>query len=64
MEFSSLVMNWLIGGAGALVISAALRALPEPLPMGSRVYLFVYRFSQNLLANFDLADRAKQLQQK
>lgn len=64
MDLSTLVLNWIIGGAGALVLSAAVRALPEPLPMGSRVYLFFYRFANNILINFDLADKAKQLQQK
>lgn len=46
-------IQWAIGGAGALVLSAAARALPTPDPMGSRFYLWFYRFSQNLLANFD-----------
>ena len=49
--------DWLIHGATgatlALVLSAAARALPEPLPEGSRFYLWAYRFAQNLLANFD-----------
>ena len=30
-----------MGGAGALVVSAAARALPEPVPMGSRLYLWL-----------------------
>ncbi|MCE5309610.1 MAG: hypothetical protein LLG20_18395 [Acidobacteriales bacterium] len=63
MDFSTLALNWVIGGAGALILSAAIRALPEPMPMGSRLYLFCYRFANNILANFDLADKAKQLQQ-
>ena len=41
------------GGAASLVLSAAARALPEPLPTGSRLYLFFYRFAQIMLANFD-----------
>jgi hypothetical protein len=41
------------GGAAALVLSAAARALPDPLPLGSRFYLFFYRFAQIMLANFD-----------
>ena len=52
-------IQWLTGGVAAIVLSAAVRALPEPLPMGSRGYLFVYRFANNLLANFDLADKFK-----
>lgn len=48
-----IVPDWATGAAAALVISAAARALPEPVPMGSRVYLWLYRFAQNLLANFD-----------
>ncbi len=42
-----------IGAAGALVLSAAARALPEPVEMGSRFYLWFYRFSHYLLANWD-----------
>jgi hypothetical protein len=47
------IIQWVIGGGVAIVFSAVARALPEPLPMGSRGYLFFYRFTQNLLANFD-----------
>lgn len=47
--------DWLAGGGAAILASAAARALPEPQPMGSRVYLFFYRFVQNVLANFDKA---------
>lgn len=46
------------GGTASLILSAAARALPEPVPMGSRLYLFGYRFAQNLLANFDKSSRA------
>jgi hypothetical protein len=35
------------------VASAAARALPEPTPMGSRLYLWLYRFAYLVLANFD-----------
>jgi hypothetical protein len=49
------LLNWLLGGAGALVLSAAARALPEPLPMSSQFYVWFYRFAQNVLANWDLA---------
>jgi hypothetical protein len=45
------------GGTGALVLSAAARSLPDPAPMGSRFYLWFYRFAQTLLANFDKAQR-------
>ncbi len=46
-------ISFVVGGGAALVVSAAARALPEPEPMGSRFYLWFYRFAQNLLANFD-----------
>jgi hypothetical protein len=49
IEWQSLIA----GGTVALIFSAAARALPEPLPAGSRWYLWIYRFAQNLLANFD-----------
>jgi hypothetical protein len=41
------------GGAGAIVLSAAARALPAPLPSDPRVYLWFYNFCGYLLANFD-----------
>lgn len=44
---------WLMGSVGALVASAAVRALPAPEPMGSKVYLWFYQFTHALLANFD-----------
>ena len=47
------VLNLLTGGTAALVASAAARALPEPRPMGSRLYLWLYRFAHLILANFD-----------
>lgn len=47
------VITFVTGGAVSLVLSAAARALPAPLPCGSRLYLWFYQFSQNLLANFD-----------
>jgi hypothetical protein len=47
------VLNLLTGSAGALVLSAAARALPEPTVMGSRVYTWFYQFTHLLLANFD-----------
>ena len=47
------VLNLLTGGTAALVASAAARALPEPTPMGSRLYLWLYRFAHLILAKFD-----------
>ena len=49
----SYVFNLLTGGTVALVASAAARALPEPTPMGSPLYLWLYRFAHLVLANFD-----------
>jgi hypothetical protein len=47
-------INSPIGGAViALIVSAAVRALPEPQPMGNLFYLWFYNFSHTLLANFD-----------
>jgi len=43
------------GGVGAILLSAAARALPEPSPAGSLFYLWIYRFAHLLLANFDKA---------
>jgi hypothetical protein len=43
------------GGAGAILLSAAARALPEPAAAGNPFYLWVYRFAHLLLANFDKA---------
>lgn len=43
------------GGAGAIVLSAAARALPAPLPGGNRFYEWFHQFVQLLLANFDKA---------
>jgi len=43
------------GGAGAILLSAAARALPEPKQMGNPLYLWLYRFAHLLLANFDKA---------
>jgi hypothetical protein len=47
------VLNLLTGSAGALVISAAARALPDPQSGGSRGYLWFFRFAHYVLANFD-----------
>jgi hypothetical protein len=43
------------GGLGAILLSAAARALPEPSTMGNLFYAWVYRFAHLLLANFDKA---------
>lgn len=55
------IPNWLTGAVIAIVLSAGARALPEPLPMGSRFYLWAYRFAQNMLANSDKADKTDKL---
>lgn len=47
------VLNLLTGSAGALVLSAAARALPDPAAGGSRVYLWFFLFAHSILANFD-----------
>ena len=44
--------------ATLLLSRAAARAMPDPAPSGSRPYLWFYRFTQNLLANFDKTQRA------
>ena len=47
------LIEWLLGGAAALIFSAAARALPIPAEGGNSGYRFLYNFVQNLLANFD-----------
>jgi hypothetical protein len=47
------VLHLLMGSAGALVLSAAARALPDPAPLGSRFYSWFFQFAHLLLANFD-----------
>lgn len=47
------VIDLLMGGAGALVLSAAARYLPAPTALGSRPYAWFYHFANILLANFD-----------
>ncbi len=47
------VVDLLVGSAGALVLSAAARALPTPSPLGSRFYAWFFQFTHLLLANFD-----------
>jgi hypothetical protein len=43
------------GGVGAILLSAAARALPEPREAGNPFYVWLYRFAHLLLANFDKA---------
>lgn len=43
-----------------MLLSAAVRALPVPNPQGSAVYGFIYRFIQNVMANFDKAQTSRQ----
>ena len=47
------LLNLVTGSVGALIASAAARALPEPNPMGPRFYLWFYKFIHFILANFD-----------
>jgi hypothetical protein len=47
------IWNLLTGSAGALILSAAARALPVPVTGGSRLYLWLFRFAHLVLANFD-----------
>ena len=56
------VVNLLMGSAGALILSAAARALPTPNPLGSRFYLWFYQFAHILLANFDKVQIANDVQ--
>jgi MFS superfamily sulfate permease-like transporter len=50
---SNPVVAAFLGGAGAMVLSAAARALPEPEPGNDKTYRFWYNFAHNMLANFD-----------
>ena len=48
------VVNYLVGGAGALIISAAVRTMPEPEVLGRNIwYTWLYDFVQIVLANPD-----------
>lgn len=47
------VPSWVWGSGGALVASAAVRALPTPAPMGNRFYLWFFNFTHGMLANWD-----------
>jgi hypothetical protein len=46
-------LSFLMGCAGALMLSAAARTLPAPAVLGSRLYACFYQFAHFLLANFD-----------
>jgi hypothetical protein len=47
-------LNTPFGGALAVwLFSSVARALPEPIPSGSRWYLFLYNLAHALLANWD-----------
>jgi len=54
------LLTWLQGGAAALILSAAARALPKPEPKGSQFYLWLYNFAGYLLANFDRTTKPSQ----
>jgi hypothetical protein len=47
------IQQYISGAVAAIVLSAAVRALPEPEPMGNKFYGWFYRFTHGLLANFD-----------
>ena len=42
-----------VGAVGALVLSAAARALPEPDEKSSKFYIWFHSFAAILLANLD-----------
>ncbi len=60
------ISDWMIhpfsGAVGAIILSAAVRALPEPGTTGtnpfSAVYAWFYRFMNGILANFDRSNPA------
>jgi hypothetical protein len=56
----SLLLHWVTGGTVAVILSALARALEPPEKTDTRLYRFGYRFAQNMLANFDLAAKAKE----
>ena len=56
------VLNLVMGSAGALVLSAAARALPAPTPLGSRLYAWFYQVAHLVLANFDKVQIANDVQ--
>jgi hypothetical protein len=58
------VLDLLVGSAGALVLSAAARALPDPAPFGSRFYAWFFQFGHLLLANFDKVQIGNDIQSR
>lgn len=53
--------KYLAGSVGAILLSAAARALPRPEPLGSRFYLWFFGFANLLLANLDKSKQAQVL---
>jgi len=47
------LIHLLTGSVGALLASATARALPGPGSQSSKYYVWFYRFTHYLLANFD-----------
>jgi len=57
------ITDWLTGGAGVWILSAALRAMPAPKENASILYVWAYNFAGILGANFDkFASRNSQQQ--
>jgi hypothetical protein len=56
-QISAVVSSPFSGAVAAVVVSAAVRALPEPgsKHLGSALYSWFYRFSNGLMMNLDLA---------
>lgn len=54
-HLGTLLTAMLGGGVATRYLVLAVRALPAPLPMGSRFYLWLYTFVQSAFANPDLA---------
>lgn len=49
------IIHILTGSVGAVLLSGAVRALPEPQKMGNPFYLWFYKFTHYVLANYDKA---------
>lgn len=56
-DFISALNSPMGGAMAAIVLSAAVRALPQPPTDGNLFYRWVYNFSHALLANFDKVGR-------
>lgn len=54
-ELQKYFVDLATGAAAAIVLSAAVQALPKPGPGGNSFYLWFYNFTQIVLANFDKA---------